>query len=354
VFPALGQQTLVKVQAISPQFTQANNPLDVGPGSMPKDFRGYLSAVAADPAVEALCVPLPMGARGWNQVSVDDVLTVRQESGKPFVVLWYGGLALAPYVAQLRSHGVMVAEKPSDLGRLVRALLGPERDMTPSPHGPAGTSSVTGGAAALRVLEQAGVQVAGMRVVGSSAEAVVGAAAEVGYPVVVKSGDEGIAHRMELGLVSVGLEDEAAVTEALTRMQAASEAAGLPEQESWLVQAMVTGGLELVLTVRNADRLGVFGSVGLGGAAVEVLRDVQSVPLPCDEDALRAALTRLQTAPLLFGFRGSEPVDVSWIHRTLHQLADVVREEKLTEVEVNPALVSGVGGIVVDALLVRE
>jgi acyl-CoA synthetase (NDP forming) len=361
VFPELSRQTVEAVTAVSPTITRALNPLDVGPGSMPNDFRSYLSAVAADPAVEAVCVPLPMGARGWNQVSVDDVLAVMDQSGKPFVVLWYGGAALAPYVAQLRARGVLVADKPSDLGRLVRALVGPEQVLpTPGTPGTSGTpahgapSTATGGAAALRVLEEAGIDVAAMRVCGDDEAEVRKASAEVGYPVVVKSGDEGVAHRMELGLVRVGLASDDAVADALADMQSRAVAAGLPGQRTWLVQQMVGGGPELVLTVRDADRLGVFGSVGLGGAAVEVLRDVESVPLPCDEAVLRRALLRLRTAPLLFGFRGGVQVDVGWIHRTMHGLADIVRDQELAEIEVNPALVRGEGGVVVDALLVAR
>ncbi|UIX29344.1 acetate--CoA ligase family protein [Streptomyces sp. GQFP] len=356
-FPPLSRETFERVKVKSPQFTAAHNPLDVGPGSMPRDFRDYLSAVAADPAVQAVCVPLPMGARGWNQQSVDDVLTVMDESGKPFVVLWYGGHALRPYIEQLRARGVLVAEKPSDLGRLVRALLGPERSLPrPGAHraeAAAPAAASTGGATALRLLEQAGVDVAPMRVCGNDVTEVGAAAEELGYPVVVKSGDEGVAHRMELGLVRVGLGSADAVVNALGGMRTQAAKAGLPPQSSWLVQRMVSGGVELVLTVRDAGRLGVFGSVGIGGAAVEVLRDIESVPLPCGEDTLRRALLRLRTAELLFGFRGTGPIDVGWVHRTLHQLAAILRDEHLSELEVNPALVGADGGAVVDALLAR-
>ncbi len=352
-FPALSAATFARVQERSPQFVAANNPLDVGPGSMPKDFRAYLSAVAADPAVQAVCVPLPMGARGWNQVSVDDVLAVRAESGKPFVILWYGGLALRPYIEQLRSQGVLVAEKPSDLGRIVGALLGPERELVPSSGHGAGPSAAIGGAPALEKLERAGVDVAAMRLC-TETDAVVKAAAEVGFPVAIKSGDPGVAHRLELGLVTVGLATEEQVESAFEVMTANARAAGLADPHPWLVQRMASGDVELVLTVRDADRLGVFGSVGLGGAAVEVLRDVESVPLPCDLATLDRALRRLRTGQLLFGFRGSAPIDVAWVHRTLHALADVVREESLGELEVNPALVNSNGGVVVDALLVPK
>jgi acyl-CoA synthetase (NDP forming) len=354
VFPELSAGTLARVQKRSPQFVAAHNPLDVGPGSMPKDFRSYLSAVAADEAVQAVCVPLPMGARGWNQVSVDDVLAVREESGKPFVVLWYGGLALGPYIAQLRARGVLVAEKPSDLGRIVGALLGPERDLAPTAahaSAAAGPVSSIGGAQALQILERGGVDVAPMRVCADVAE-VCKAADELGYPVVLKSGDTAVAHRLELGLVAVALRDEDALVNAFEEMAGRARAAGLVEPHPWLVQKMIGGGVELVLTVRDADRLGVFGSLGLGGVAVEVLRDVESVPLPCDPATLDRALRRLRTAQLLYGFRGRPAVDVAWVLRTLHRMADALRTQGLVEVEVNPALVGARGGVVVDALLV--
>jgi acyl-CoA synthetase (NDP forming) len=352
IFPPLSADTLTRVQELSPQFVAANNPLDVGPGSMPKDFRGYLMAVADDTAVQAVCVPLPMGARGWNQASVDDVLTVRDHSGKPFIVLWYGGPALRPYIDQLRARGVLVAQKPSDLGRIVGALLGPERNAPgaedPVPTGP---PSSIGGAEALQILESAGVDVAPMRTCLDAAE-MAKAAEEVGYPIVLKSGDAAVAHRLELGLVAVGLRDEAELTETFDGMAAKATAAGLSHPYKWLVQKMISGGVELVLTVRDADRLGVFGSVGLGGAAVEVLRDVESVPLPCDLATLDRALRRLRTARLLYGYRGRPAVDLDWVHRTLHRLTDVLQAHGLQEIEVNPALVGTEGGVVVDALLV--
>ena len=355
-FPELSAETVRRVRDKSPQFAAVQNPLDVGPGSMPFDFRDYLAAVAADPVVEAMCMPLPMGAHGWNQYSVDYVLDVRRESGKPFVVLWYGGDTVAPYVSTLRANGVLVAERPSDLGRIVRALVGPEVTMSSGNGGHASRTSAPpssiGGADSLRVLEEAGLDVAAMRVTENDPAAVVKAAAEVGYPVAVKAGDAGVSHRTELGLVQVGVATEQAVLDAVETMNARASSAGVDSPSTWLVQKMVLHGVELVLTVRDADRLGVFGSVGVGGVAVEVLRDVESVPLPCDEETLRAAVARLRAAELLFGFRGAAPVDLAWVHRTLHRLAEVLLDRGLAEIEVNPALVGSNSGAIVDALFV--
>ena len=350
VFPPLGVSTTQRLKEQLPTFATIPNPLDVGPGSMPRHFGGYLAAVAEDPAVEAVCVPLPMGARGWNARSVADILAVRRDTGKPCIVLWYGGRAVDPYIKELREGGVLVAQSPSDLGRLVRALLGPPRTLNTLPAAdrePVASAAATlGGAQALQLLAEYGLDVAPMTVCDGAS---VGAAAEpLGYPVVVKSADENIAHRTELGLVAVNLSNREQAEAAVARMAAKSEAA----DPAWLVQKMVTDGIELVLTVRTADDLGVFGTVGVGGAAVEVYHDVEHVPLPCDAATLHKALSRLRLAELLFGFRGSEPVDENWIRQTLNRMAVLLADENFAEIEVNPAIVDADGGAIVDALCV--
>ncbi|KMV20808.1 acyl-CoA synthetase (NDP forming) [Mycobacterium heckeshornense] len=348
-FPPLSAPTIERLQAQLPTFATIPNPLDVGPGSMPAHFGGYLAAVAEDPSVQVVCVPLPMGARGWNAQSVADILAVRRDTGKPCVVLWYGGRAVDAYIRQLRDAGVLVAQSPSDLGRLVRALLGPERvfETTHAASALAATHAATiGGARALRLLADHGLDVAPMTVCDSAAAPA--AAETLGYPVVVKSADEDISHRTEFGLVAVNLSDRAQVDDAVERM-AAKWGSAAP---TWLVQKMIRGGVELILTVRDAGDLGVFGTVGVGGAAVEVHRDVEHVPLPCDAATLHRALSRLRLAELLFGFRGSEPVDQNWIRQTLNRMAVLLADENFAEIEVNPAIVGGSGGAIVDALCV--
>ena len=352
VFPPLTAPTIERLKAQLPTFATIPNPLDVGPGSMPAHFGGYLAAVAEDPSVQVVCVPLPMGARGWNAQSVADILAVRRDTGKPCVVLWYGGRAVDGYIKELRDAGVLVAQSPSDLGRLVRALLGPERVLETTHAASARTAThaaTIGGARALRLLADHGLDVAPMTVCdGAAAPA---AAEALGYPVVVKSADEDISHRTELGLVAVNLSGPAQVEDAIERMGASRPAT--PGGPKWLVQKMVGGGVELILTVRDAGDLGVFGTVGVGGAAVEVQRDVEHVPLPCDAATLHRALCRLRLAELIFGFRGSEPLDEAWIRSTLNRMADLLAAQSLTEIEVNPAIVHGNGGTVVDALCVR-
>ena len=60
--------------------------------------------------------------------------------------------------------------------------------------------------------------------------------------------------------------------------------------EGFLVQEMVAG-VEMILGVREDPQFGPFMLVGLGGVAVEAMKDVAIRLLPIDEDTARDMLS---------------------------------------------------------------
>ena len=78
-----------------------------------------------------------------------------------------------------------------------------------------------------------------------------------------------------------------------------------------LVQAMAPpGGQELILGVTQDPALGPLLTLGFGGAAAEIYRDVLSEVLPLSHAVAHELLESLTGAPLLKGFRGRPPADV--------------------------------------------
>lgn len=349
--PQFTAATQAHLREVLPGYVAPVNPLDIGSGAMPERFTALLQAVADDEGVDAVCVPLPMGAAGWHEPIVDGVLEVAESSGKPFVVCWYGGDGAREHLLRLRAAGIVTTETPTELGRLVAALTSPATGPVDTLGDAASrvddARQVVGGAAALQTLADAGISVVPERVCDSADDAVA-AASSLGYPVVVKSAAEHVRHRLELGLVKTGLETPDAVAAAVTEIGTA-----LGQDAPVLVQRMVDEGHELVLAVRSAGTLGLFGGIGLGGSAVELLNDVRYFPLPCDEQAVRATLARLRGGDALLGFRGQESVDVGWLCRTMQAMSDCLSAAGFAEIEVNPAIVSSSGGYVVDALCLR-
>ena len=125
--------------------------------------------------------------------------------------------------------------------------------------------------ASKELLAQYGVPVARESLV-DSPERAAAAAAELGFPVVVKLCGDAIAHKTERDLVRLSLPDEASVRAAGEELLAKA----LPEdgEVGLLVCEMVRGNRELIAGIVRDPQLGPCVMLGLGGILTEALGDV--------------------------------------------------------------------------------
>jgi acyl-CoA synthetase (NDP forming) len=188
-----------------------------------------------------------------------------------------------------------------------------------------------------RLLEAYGLPLVPERVAGTSDEAVA-AAAELGYPVVVKSGAPG-AHKTETGGVALGLEDEDAVREAASRI-------GCPV----VVQPFVEGGAELLAGVVQDAVFGPLVAFGPGGVLDELIGEASFRTSPLtDVDALEL-VTGGKAGRLVAGFRGAPPADGAALVDLVLRLALLGEERpEVAELDLNPIIALAEGCIVVDA-----
>ncbi|MCA1190723.1 acetate--CoA ligase family protein [Saccharopolyspora sp. 6V] len=195
-----------------------------------------------------------------------------------------------------------------------------------------------------RVLAARGVTVPDGRVV-SEPEAPA-AAAELGFPVVVKAVSADLAHKSDAGGVRLGLTDREQVRAAVAAMS------GLADR--FLVERMVGGAVaELIVGVRRDPRFGPALTVGAGGVLVELVRDAVTLLLPVTRAEIRTALAELRIWPLLTGFRGPA-ADVDAVVDAVAAIAEHARADpRLLELDVNPLLALPHGAVAVD-VLVRE
>ncbi|MCC7104529.1 MAG: acetate--CoA ligase family protein, partial [Chloroflexi bacterium] len=210
-------------------------------------------------------------------------------------------------------------------------------------------------AATWELLDAYGLPRAASRFVADGAGAVVAAEA-IGYPVVLKAVQAGLAHKTEAGGVAVGLRDAEAVQRAATTMHRRVRAATGRELQGYLVQEMVEDGVEAYVGAVHSREFGPLVLAGLGGVFVEVLGDVSMRLAPVN--ALRAGemLSELRGRKLLDGVRGRPPADrdafVEVIQRVSRLAADL--GPRLSELDLNPVMVrsEGDGARLVDALVV--
>jgi acyl-CoA synthetase (NDP forming) len=203
-----------------------------------------------------------------------------------------------------------------------------------------------GYAEARDLLAAGGVPFAPARVVANPDDAVA-AAAEIGYPVVVKA--LGMLHKSDSGGVALGLGDEDAVARAVARLEERLR----PPAFSLERMAPVDDGVELLVGARWDPRFGPVVLVGLGGLFTEILRDVSVALAPVDPGAAERLILSLRAAPLLRGARGRPALDVAAAAEAVARLSRIAASHpEIAELEVNPLLVTADGAVGLDARLV--
>jgi len=198
------------------------------------------------------------------------------------------------------------------------------------------------------LLDCYGISLVSYRAIGSADEAVA-AAADIGYPVTLKSFDESLRHRMDHSGVRLGLINAEQLMAAYDDL---SSIAG-----PWLdVQAMAPrdrADVSTVFAISADPSFGVLVSFGIGGVATELLDDraYRAVPLT-DVDAFEL-ISAPRAAPLLDGYRGTrlvahEPlIDLAL---RLSTLADQLPE--VSDLELRPVL-AGPAGLAVTSATCR-
>ncbi|MFC0431452.1 GNAT family N-acetyltransferase [Kutzneria buriramensis] len=188
-----------------------------------------------------------------------------------------------------------------------------------------------------------GIEVVPFRTV-STVDDAVSACAELGYPVVLKSTSEQLRHRTDFLGVRLDLGSEEAVRSAYRDLL---EVSGSSEM---YVQQMAPKGVSCQLGLQDDPSFGTLVSFGLGGVVSDLLGDraYRSVPMT-DQDA--AALVRApKAAPLLAGYRGGHPADLSALEDLALRLSALA--EDLPEVRrlvLEPVLASAAGAFVSSA-----
>jgi acyl-CoA synthetase (NDP forming) len=181
----------------------------------------------------------------------------------------------------------------------------------------------------------------------SDLDGALAAARTIGYPVALKA--LGMLHKSDAGGVVLGLADPAALEHAYQQLEQ------LAGRGACSVEAMapLEQGFELLIGARWDARFGPVVVAGAGGIYTEILRDTAVALAPIDERRALSMLRSLGSAPLLTGARGRPQLDLEAAARALAALSRVAAAHpEISEIEINPLLVTGEGAVGLDARLV--
>jgi acyl-CoA synthetase (NDP forming) len=210
-------------------------------------------------------------------------------------------------------------------------------------------------AEAKALLAKAGIVSAPERVC-RTPEGAVAAAAEFGFPVVMKIVSPDILHKTEIGGVLLGISDDAAVRAGFaTLLERAGKHAPQAQIDGVLVARQLDGGVECILGIHRDPVFGPVAMVGLGGVFVEILKDVAFRRCPFGVDVAEDMIRSLKGAPLLLGARGRPPADIKALAEMLARLSSFAHRagERLQSVDINPVIVlpEGQGAFAADAVI---
>lgn len=389
----LSGATRHRLRPLLPAAASLANPVDVAGACdrNPALFAPLLEILLDDPAVGAVLV---VGLFGGYAVrfarelaegeagAADAMAALAQGSGKPVVVHSIYGEAGTPPLLSLMEKGIPVIRSLDAACHAVSALRqrgalldrarregvgvpapparGPDDEGGPGEPDPVAAALRQGRSTLLETEARGLLEARGVPVVPGTFCASAGAAGEAARrfrgPVCLKVVSTTVSHKSEAGGVILGIRGPDAAATAFRGMVRSvnryARGSGIPPG---IVGALVTPllpspGVELLVGARRDPVFGPVLTVGAGGTAVELHRDVALRVLPLEAGEARAMLDELRIAPLLRGYRGGSPLDLDALEGIMLGVARCILEiPELEEIEVNPVFLYRDRAVVVDA-----
>ncbi len=192
---------------------------------------------------------------------------------------------------------------------------------------------------AIDILENSGLSLPQHKLVADKKEL---SSALVGFtfPIVMKIMSHDIQHKTDCGGVKLGIEDVAEAEKAWNKiMKSVNEIHPEAEIDGILVEEMVDAGTEVIIGVKRDPSFGPVVMFGMGGIYVELYKDVIFRVAPLSEADCDDMINGIKASKLLKGYRGSKPVDLQALKKTMLAVSDLAMSvPEISEFDINPLI----------------
>lgn len=205
------------------------------------------------------------------------------------------------------------------------------------------------------LLEQADIPVVETRLAKSKKDAIT-ISKELGFPVVLKIASPDIVHKSDSGGVKLGVANATQVGKAYSEiMSSIKEKYPNAAIHGLAIQRMAPPGLEVIVGMSKDVQFGPVLMFGLGGILVEVLKDVSFRIVPVTRRDAAEMIREIKGYPLLEGYRGQEPADISALEELIVKVSQFVDQNpEMKELDLNPIFAYRDRAIAVDARIILE
>ncbi len=143
---------------------------------------------------------------------------------------------------------------------------------------------------------------------------------ELGFDVVLKATADHLRHRPDLAHVWRNIDTAAEMRDAWITL---SRVIDSPERAGFVVQKNAPPGVPVGISSMEDPLFGPVLSFGIGGPLTELLGDRSFRIPPLAEHDAQDMVREIKASPILFGYRGSEIVDVVEIERLVRRVAQI-------------------------------
>ncbi len=388
----LTAETQVRLSEGLPEEAAVRNPVDLIASATAETYEFALQHVLDDPEIDAVLAAFvpPLGIL-VKDVAAAIVRVKKLHPEKPILAVIMGTEGIQTGIPELQEACVPAYVFPESAARAL-ATMWRHRKRISVPDGAVSEftdidddavsaildSAVGAGvrklseADSLRILEAYKVPVARWRVVEADGwrdeslpARVAHAAAELGFPIVMKVVSPEITHKTDVGGVVLGIESPEETAQAVESMlenvrtnwrdhesSAEVQSAGVAEPclDGILLQRMASSETETIVGITRIPRVGPMVMFGLGGIYVEVMRDVVLRLCPLTNTDADEMIGEVKLSRLLEGVRGQPPRDLGAISNIIQRIAQLAsRHARIAEMDINPLLALEHGVLAVDA-----
>jgi acetate---CoA ligase (ADP-forming) len=344
--PSLSPETESALNEILATEASVANPVDMLGGATPEKFEQVLPILLADNRLDAVIVLFvpPVSAGGEEVAAALERALAAAPTDKPVLAALMGADARTPNLARFDypESTARALARAAERAEWLRRPLGtvpdlPDIDVRRARElVDAADDGWLAPADARSLLETFGIPLVPERVAATADEAAA-TAAELGFPVVVKTAAAGV-HKTETGGVALRLRDEGEVREAAARI-------GLPV----VVQPMASG-VELLAGVIQDPVFGPLVAFGPGGVQAELIGGAGFRTSPLTDADAEELVTAGKAGRLVAGFRGAPPADTTALQQLVLRLSRLGEElPEVAELDLNPVLADADGCFAVDA-----
>jgi acyl-CoA synthetase (NDP forming)/GNAT superfamily N-acetyltransferase len=181
----------------------------------------------------------------------------------------------------------------------------------------------------------------------TAVEEAVAAGREFGWDVVLKATAEPLRQRPDLAHVWRNIMDEGEMRHAWTVM---NEAIRSPETAGFVVQKTATSGVPIAIDGLEDPFFGPAVSFSISGALPELVGDKAYQIPPVTAAGASEMVRAIKAAPLLFGFRGSDRVDVEAVEDLVRRVAELKNDlAQVCSIDLDLVIASEAGVAVLNA-----